>query len=133
MKPYDVQSVMIERPPEVVFGYVADPKNLPAWTSAFKSANRSEAVLKTPQGEVAIALETVAVAAAGSVDWHMTFPDGSDGWAHSRVVARTPASSIYTFVLHAPPVPLERLEGALEAQKATLAQELIRLKEHLEA
>jgi uncharacterized membrane protein len=132
MKPYDVQSVMIGRPQEAVFAYVSDPRNLPAWTSAFKSADGSEAVLKTPEGEVTIGLETVAVAAAGSIDWRMAFPDGSEAWAHSRVVADTPKSAIYAFVLHAPPVPLEKLEGALEVQKATLATELVRLKERLE-
>jgi hypothetical protein len=47
-------------------------------------------------------------------------PDGGSG-------------SIYCFVLMAPPVPLEAIEGALEAQRKTLAAELARLKEILEA
>ncbi len=35
---------------------------------------------------------------------------------------------IYSFVLHAPPVPLEQLEGALDAQRVTLQKELATLK-----
>ena len=39
---------------------------------------------------------------------------------------------IYSFVLHAPPVPLERLEGALDAQRIALREELAELKGLLE-
>ena len=39
---------------------------------------------------------------------------------------------IFSFVLTPPPVPLEQLEGALEAQSRTLAEELKKLKEILE-
>ena len=41
--------------------------------------------------------------------------------------------SVYSFVLMAPPVPLEALEGALSTQMAVLAQELQTLKARLEA
>ena len=49
-----------------------------------------------------------------------TFPDGSVGLAQSRVTETTRGTCIYSFVLHAPPVALEQVEGALEAQRATL-------------
>ena len=63
----------------------------------------------------------------------MTFPDGSVGQAFSRITPEGEDKAIYTFVLMAPPVPLEALEGALEAQKAILAEELAGLKTRLEA
>ena len=52
--------------------------------------------------------------------------------AQSRVTETTRGTSIFSFVLHAPPVALELVEGALEAQKATLRSELAALKTLLE-
>jgi hypothetical protein len=66
------------------------------------------------------------------VDWQMHFPDGGVGVAHSRVTETTRGTSIYSFVLHAQPVALEQIEGALEAQRATLRSELAELKMLLE-
>ena len=40
----------------------------------------------------------------------------------------TRGTCIYSFVLHAPPVALEQVEGALEAQSVTLRSELATLK-----
>ena len=62
----------------------------------------------------------------------MTFPDGSVATAFSRVVEIDATSCVYSFVLTPPPVPLEQLEGALEAQSRTLAEELARLKQVVE-
>lgn len=62
----------------------------------------------------------------------MTFPDRSVATAFSRVVEMDPDHCIFTFVLTPPPVPLEQLEGALEAQSRTLAEELKKLKKILE-
>ena len=39
---------------------------------------------------------------------------------------------IYCFVLHAPPVALARIEGALDAQRLVLQSELATLKELME-
>jgi len=131
MQSFDVQSIAIAAPRDAVFAFVANPENLPLWAHAFKRADRRSALLRTPQGEAEIRLETAVSEASGAIDWHMTFPDGAKGSAYSRVVPDGDAGSIYSFVLMAPPVPLEQLEGALAAQKATLAQELKRLGELL--
>ena len=48
--------------------------------------------------------------------------------AQSRVTETTRGTCIYSFVLHAPPVALEKVEGALEAQSAILRSELVTLK-----
>lgn len=133
MKTHDVQSISIAKPKAQVFAYIAKPENLPHWTNAFKSADHTKAELVTPSGAIAIELDTQAAAGPGTIDWIMTFPDGSKGAAYSRVTEDTAETSIYSFVLMAPPVPLEMLEGALDAQKAILAKELVSLKARLEA
>jgi hypothetical protein len=48
------------------------------------------------------------------------------------VTETTRGTCIYTFVLHAPPVALEQVEGALEAQRVILESELATLKSLLE-
>ncbi len=133
MKTHDVQSVSIAKPCPEVFAFIAEPANLPKWTNAFKSADAERAELATPNGAIPIRLETRASAGQGTIDWIMTFPDGSVGAAYSRVTQDAEDSSIYSFVLMAPPVPLEMLEGALEEQKKTLARELVSLRDLLEA
>jgi uncharacterized protein YndB with AHSA1/START domain len=132
MKTFDVQSIDIEAPTSRVFEFVAEPSNLPRWANAFREADGRSARLETPQGTVNIELRTDARREAGTIDWTMTFPDGAVGTAYSRVTPDGESRSIFSFVLMAPPVPLEAVEGALEAQRKTLAKELVRLKEHLE-
>lgn len=133
MKTFDTQSVQIGVPAGKAFAFIADAENLPLWTNAFKSVTGNKALMETPQGAVEIDLSAVTDGVSGTVDWHMTFPDGSVGQAFSRVTPDGENKTIYTFVLMAPPVPLEALEGALEAQKAILAEELTGLKDRLEA
>ena len=84
------------------------------------------------RGHADVELGVVADAQTGVVDWHLAFPDGSLGLAQSRVTETTRGTCIYSFVLHAPPVPLEQLEGALEAQRVTLQSELVTLKSLME-
>lgn len=133
MKTFDVQSIGINKPAAEVYDFVAKPQNLTVWTNAFERADDTSADLVTPEGAVPIKLVTHAHTAAGSVDWELIFPDGSIGWAYSRVTPEGADKSIYSFVLMAPPVPLEMLEGALEQQMGILATELKELKTVLEA
>jgi len=133
MKRFDVQGIELDVPPEQAFSYIADHTHLPRWTSAFASVTNGRAVLRTPNGEVGIGLEVHASEQHGTVDWHMTFPDGSVATAFSRVVKLDPQHCVFSFVLTPPPVPLEQLEGALEAQSRTLSEELGHLKRILES
>ena len=126
MRTFDVQSIELDSPFPVAFRYLADPATLPEWTHAFRAADGRQATMATPRGEVRVGLRVSASEAHGTIDWIMTFPDGSAAKASSRLVPHG-AKSIYTFVLEAPPVPLEELEGALAEQSRTLAGELARL------
>lgn len=133
MQMFDVQGVEIVAPGSKVFDFVREPGNLPRWAHAFVSAEQGKARLETPNGAVEIALDVSANAEAGTVDWRLTFPDGGVGVAQSRVTETTRGTSVYSFVLHAPPVALEQVEGALEAQIGTLRSELATLKSLIEA
>ena len=125
---FSVQSVSIDLPAEEVFNFIADPSNLPKWTTAFKTADNKSAVLVTPTGEMKIGLTTKASKETGTIDWYMKMPDGLVGKAFSRVVENSDGKSIYSFILLAPPVPLEKLEGTLKDQKEVLNNELKNLK-----
>ena len=133
MKMFDVQGIEIMAPHHAVFEFLREPGNLPRWAHAFASAGDGRARLQTPAGTVDIALEVAANAEAGTVDWRLGFPDGGVGIAQSRVTETTRGSCIYSFILHAPPVALEQIEGALAAQSATLRSELATVKALMES
>jgi uncharacterized protein YndB with AHSA1/START domain len=133
MRMFDVQGIEIMAPRERVFEFLRKPSNLPRWAHAFVSAGDGRARLETPAGAVDVVLDVSADAETGIVDWRLTFPDGGVGIAQSRVTETTRGTCIYSFVLHAPPVALEQVEGALEAQSATLRSELATLKSLMEA
>ena len=132
MRTFDVQSIEIRARHEKVFEFVRDPANLPKWAHAFRSADNERARLETPAGSVEVGLRTTANPSAGTVDWRLAFPDGTVALAHSRVTETTRGTCIYAFVLHAPPVPLEQIEGALDQQSATLRDELATLRSLME-
>jgi hypothetical protein len=130
MKDFDVQTVELAARFDDAFRYLADPLTLPEWTHAFRSVSGGRAKLATPRGAVEVGLEVRASREAGTVDWIMTFPDGSVGRAFSRVIDRGDRS-LFSFVLLAPPVPLEHVEGALAEQSRTLREELAMLQRKL--
>lgn len=130
MRDFDVQTVDLAASFDVAFRYVADPRTLPEWTHAFRSVSDGRATLATPKGAVDIGLEVRSSREAGTVDWIMTFPDGSVGRAFSRLVDQG-GRSLYSFILLAPPVPLEQVEGALAEQSRTLRDELATLQQKL--
>ena len=132
MRMFDVQGIEITAPSSKVFEFLRKPGNLPRWAHAFVSAEAGRARLETPNGAVDLGLNVSANAEAGTVDWRLSFPDGGVGIAQSRVTETTRGTCIYSFVLHAPPVALEQVEGALEAQIATLRSELATLKALME-
>jgi hypothetical protein len=132
MRTFDVQGIEIRAPRAKLFDFLKDPGNLPRWAEGFKTADGERARLETATGGVEIALRTDSDPTAGTVDWRLEFPDKSVALAQSRVTETTRGTSIYSFVLHAPPVPLEQVEGALEQQRLTLRRELATLKSLME-
>ena len=133
MRMFDVQGVEILATRRKVFEFLREPANLPRWARAFVSAQHGRARLESPTGAVDVGLAITANADAGVVDWRLTFPDGGVGVAQSRLTETTRGTCIYSFVLHAPPVALEHIEGALDAQSALLTSELATLKSLMES
>ncbi len=131
MTTFKVESVRIATTLEKAFQYIADPQNLPQWTRAFKAVRNGKAIMATPSGAVEVGLKVTASASAGTIDWHLTFTNGSVASAFSRLVPEARDHCIYSFVLLAPPVPLEQLEGTLNQQAQTLREELTKLSEFL--
>jgi hypothetical protein len=130
MSNFDVQTVEIDAPFEAAFRYVADASKLPEWTQAFRSVSNGRATLATPKGAVDVGLQVAASRDAGTVDWTMIFPDGSVARAFSRLMEHE-GRCLYSFVLLAPPVPLEEVEGALAEQSRQLREELKVLRQRL--
>jgi hypothetical protein len=132
MRLFDIQAVEIIAARHKVFEFLKEPTNLPQWAHAFVSAGDGRARLETPDGAVDVRLDVTADANTGVVDWRLGFPDGTTGIAQSRVTETSRETCIYSFVLHAPPVALEHIEGALDAQRALLQSELATLKSLME-
>src|SRR5712692_3360513 len=132
MRTFEVQSLEIQTPFGPAFDYIADPQNLPEWTHAFASVRGGGAMMRTSAGTVEVALEVTASRDSGTIDWKIVFPDGQAARAWSRLVPHGDGRAIYSFVLPAPPVPLERLEGALAEQATVLTSELAMLARVLE-
>jgi hypothetical protein len=127
MESFRVESVRIKIPSDKAFQYISDPRNLPQWTHAFKEVLNGKARIATSAGAVEVGLRVNASAPEGTIDWHMTFPDGNVGTAYSRVIPDSAEYSIYSFILMVPPVPLEQIEGTLNQQAQILREELTKL------
>ena len=112
MRFHEVRSVEIEAPYDEVFTFIADPHHLPEWAKAFEQVTGSRARLRTPLGTADIDLVVRSSREHGTVDWLMTFADGSIATAMSRVTEGSAGRTVYTFVLNSPPLPLEQIEGA---------------------
>jgi hypothetical protein len=132
-KTFHVESVEISTPVEVAFAYISDVQNLPAWTHAFKEVGRGKALMETPAGSIEVGIEVIASRQFGTIDWFMTMPDGTVAAAFSRVTPLGKERTAYSFMLLAPPVPLEQVEGSLNQQVVTLRQELAKLTDILGA
>lgn len=131
---FDVQSIAINVKPEKVINFLSEPSNVPKWAKGFSEVNGETALMETSNGKMKIGMRMACNHEQGTIDTIMTMPDGSIGKAFSRVVENDNGdSSIFSFVLLAPPAPLEKIEGILSEQKIQLAEELQVLKTILES
>jgi hypothetical protein len=128
---FAVESVELNVSLKVAFDYLANTKKLPEWTHAFKAVREGRAVMVTPHGTVEVGLEVRASEPQGTIDWYIKFPDGNVAAAYSRLVPQNAERVVYSFILLAPPVALEQLEGALSQQTVILREELRKLSTNL--
>jgi hypothetical protein len=83
------------------------------------------------QRQVLAVARRIANASSGATQTEN--PEGVPRFRSVIRVETTRGTCIYSFVLHAPPVALEQIEGALETQSRTLRSELNTLKALMEA
>ena len=130
----NTHSITIDRDPEHVFHFVAEPRNLPRWASTFapriEPAGDDQWVVSSPAGEVLIRFE--ADEERYMVDFHMkpVVPTpGIDGLAASRVVPNGAGAEYVFTMFQFVGMPEEVWQGQLEE----LPRELARLKQAVEA
>lgn len=133
MNAFRVEAIQIKSGFDKAFEYIAAPENLPEWTHAFKSVENGKAIMATPAGRVEVSLRVNSCRAEGTIDWRIKFPDANEGSAYSRLVRASEETCVYSFVLLAPPVPLQQLEGTLNQQAEILREELKRLRQILDS
>jgi uncharacterized protein YndB with AHSA1/START domain len=71
MRLFDVQGIEILLPPDRVFEFLSDPRNLPLWARAFAAAREGHARLETSAGAIDVGLDVAADARTGTVDWRL--------------------------------------------------------------
>jgi hypothetical protein len=130
----NTQSITIDRDPEHVFRFVAEPHNLPRWASTFAPridpAGDGHWVVPSPAGDVLIRFEVDEE--RWTVDFHMrpVVPrPGIEGSAASRVVPNGAGAEYVFTMFQFAGMPDETWHGQLEE----LPRELARLKLALEA
>jgi uncharacterized protein YndB with AHSA1/START domain len=113
------RSITIAAPPATVFGYVADPRNLPVWAPAFASAVRPDGdrwIVTSDAGELPILVR--ASQEHGTVD--LVSAADRDRGAFTRVLPNDDGAE-YQFTLF---FPDGTDEAAVAAQMTTVEQEL---------
>jgi uncharacterized protein YndB with AHSA1/START domain len=116
----EVRAIAIDAPPDVVFAYVAEPRNIPAWAPGFASAIRpdGERWIVT-QGGREFAIVVRASEEHGTVD--LLFAEDERRGAFSRVIPNKEGGCAYVFALHfSDGTP----EEAVAAGMATVEEEL---------
>lgn len=117
----DTQSVTIEIDARSLFGFLADPENLPRWAVGFCRAIRREAdrwIAQTQQGEVEI--RYVTDAADGVIDFHISVEPGVELVARSRVVPNGEHAEYIFTQFQARGMPDHVFEGQIAALKEEL-------------
>jgi hypothetical protein len=129
---YESQHIVetIRRPPDEVYDYVADPRNLPAWAAGLSSSIDlvdGEWVAESDLGRI-----TVAFAEPnpfGVLDHVVTLPDGTAVLNPLRVVANGEGSDLVFSLFRLPGVD----DAAFAGDAAAVARDLATLRTLLES
>jgi uncharacterized protein YndB with AHSA1/START domain len=118
----DTRSVTIEAPPSVVFGFVADPANLPYWAVGFcrsiRPDERDRWLVTTASGEIAMRYESNET--AGTIDFRFSPGDGIEAAAFSRVVSNGHGSEYIFTQFQLDGMPNDVFEGQIRALEGEL-------------
>jgi uncharacterized protein YndB with AHSA1/START domain len=122
-------TVSIERPPEEVYAFAADPENLPRWASGLGGSIRQEGgewIAEGPMGKIRIRFAPRND--LGVLDHDVTLPSGETVHNPLRVVTNHGGSEL-TFTLFRRP---EMTGDEFEQDAETVREDLLTLKAILE-
>jgi uncharacterized protein YndB with AHSA1/START domain len=122
-------SVSIERPPEDVYGFAADPENLPRWASGLGGSIRQEGgewIAEGPMGQIRIRFAPPND--LGVLDHDVTLPTGETVHNPMRVVPNGAGSELTFTLFRRPEMTGEQFERDAE----TVRKDLLTLKAILE-
>jgi hypothetical protein len=129
MLPAQTLHVSIDRPPAQVAQFVADPRNLPRWATAFCRSVRQAGGdwwVTTTLGEVNIRF--AAANRFGILDHEVTLPDGAVVTVPMRVIANGAGSEVLFTLFRQPHMS----DQEFAADRTAVQQDLATLKHYLE-
>jgi Polyketide cyclase / dehydrase and lipid transport len=121
----DTRTITIGAPRDDVFAFLADPTNLPSWAPAFASAvHRDGDDWIVVQGPIELRLRVAADLERGTVDLHVTPPDGTSRTAYGRVLPNGDGAEYLFTLFHSD----SRSDEQVARQAAEMEEELRRVK-----
>ena len=123
-------SVVIERPPDVVYRYAVNPENLPSWAAGLSGSIRRDGdrwVADSPMGEVVVAFAPRND--FGVLDHEVTLPSGETALNPMRVLPAGDGAEVVFTLRRAPAMD----DAGFEADAAAVTADLATLKRVLEA
>jgi len=117
----DTQTITIEAPRANVFAFLADAANLPRWAPNFATAVRPDGdgwIVEQGGSEVRLRLE--ASAELGTVDLHVTPPDGRTRTVFGRVLPNAGGAEFLFTMFHSD----SRSDADIARQSAEVREEL---------
>lgn len=126
----DTQTITIDTPPAGVLAFLADATNLPRWASNFATAVRPDGdgwIVESGGGEAR--LRVAVNAEVGTVDLHVTPPDGRERSVYGRVLANAGGAEFLLTLFHSD----RRTDADIARATAEVRDELQALKALCEA
>lgn len=122
-------SISIDRPPDEVYRYAADPRHLPAWASGLGSIREVDGrwTSDSPMGAITIAF--VAPNALGVLDHDVTLPSGEVVHNAMRVIPNGDGAEVVFSLFRGPEITAAKFDE----DAAWVAKDLQTLKRTLEA
>ena len=130
VSPSRTLSVSINRPTEEVYGFVANPENLPRWAPGLCTSVRKVEggwVVETPQGPLPFRFE--GRNSLGVLDHYVTVPSGEELYMPMRVVANGGGSELLFTLFRLP----EMTDEQFAADADLVQRDMETLKELLES